>query len=549
MGSDVQHLPGFLGDVHFILDTSGKIIFIDSACMSIFNMHPEKCMECIDFNSFIWVHPDDRDRVVDNYNSVISGEVPERIKYRLAAGPGDASISHLLEPIYDNSDNLVSMHGVFEIPHHENKFSLDEDRVFGLLEAFNEISSIITRNDDFKRKMDEILEKAIELTEMEKGGIYLLDRNTGDYVLEFHSSVSEEFKKKHGRITQDWSSLHAVMNHGKVVSVPDTCTADITPERKRSTIKEGFRSYVSIPLIDDKSILGILMASSSMVQEYSDIQVKFFSIIGQQIGMAIQNANLMEELSKSREMYSDLFENAADVMYIHDMEGNFLSINQACANILGINKEDTKRYHIRDFLTEDCMEIANEILDSVIKGEKKPIPPVLEVNTMNGNRLFLEFNVRPVIENGKLIGIHGIARDVDKRLRAEENHLVFTKSINLARDGIVISDGEHNITFITEVGAGIFGYSKAELIGQLADIFYAEEDISNLTDNVIPAVEKYGYFNGLIMARKKDGTAFPLEVTLSSMRDDNGKTLVIIGVFREKKSNKKSQKHNYKLRL
>jgi PAS domain S-box-containing protein len=151
--------------------------------------------------------------------------------------------------------------------------------------------------------------------------------------------------------------------------------------------------------------------------------------------------------------------------------------------------------------------------------------------------MFLEFNLRTIFENGKAVGIHGIARDVNKRLKAEKNMLIFSKAFNLATDGIGISDSKHKINFVNESGAKLFGYSRRELLGQPATIFYAEEDLPNLEENITPAMEKYGYWNGLILGRKKNGSVIPIEITLSSVLDHNGKPLVNIGVFREVKSN------------
>ncbi|MBE0524266.1 MAG: PAS domain S-box protein [Methanosarcinales archaeon] len=141
------------------------------------------------------------------------------------------------------------------------------------------------------------------------------------------------------------------------------------------------------------------------------------------------------------------------------------------------------------------------------------------------------------MENGKPVAVHGIARNVNKRLQAEKNMLIFSKAFNLATDGIDISDSDHKISFINESGAKLFGYSRRELLGQPANISYAEEDLPNLEENVIPAMEKYGYWNGLILGRKKDGSVIPIEVSLSSVMDQIGKPLVNIGVFREFKSN------------
>ena len=255
------------------------------------------------------------------------------------------------------------------------------------------------------------------------------------------------------------------------------------------------------------------------------------------IAGCIYNSNSFEELIKSKEMYYDLFNNAKDMIYTHDLEGNFLNINQAGLDILDYSIEEILQLNFKDLLTEESLDIASEVVKLFMNNANVSVQPVFEVVNKNGNKMFLEFSLRTIIENGKPVAIHGIARDVNKRLQSEKNMLIFSKAINLAKDGINISDSDHKISFINESGAKLFGYSRRELLGQPANIFYAEEDLSNLEENVIPGMEKYGYWNGLIMGRKKDGSAISVEITLSSVMGNNGKPLANIGVFRELKSN------------
>ncbi|MBW6518448.1 MAG: PAS domain S-box protein [ANME-2 cluster archaeon] len=386
-----------------------------------------------------------------------------------------------------------------------------------------------------EQKLTSILEQVLILSNMEKGGIYLKDRTNGDYVLTVHSPISEEFRQKHGRITHEWKSLYPVFIEGKVVVVSDTCTADITPERKRSTIKEGFRSYISIPLKRNNLVDGIIMASGSQVREYSEFQKKLFSTIGQQVSIAMKNLRSIEELKRSRDWYRELFSNAADGMYTNDLDGTFLSMNQAGADMLGLTIEKAVGTKIRDYLTEEGLEIASAVHAQILNGLTFFLPPVLEIVRTDGKKVFFEINMRPLMEDGKVVGLHGVARDIDKRFNAEKNMLVFSKALSKSIDGINISDGDHTITFINEAGAKIFGYSRSELIGQSASIFYTEEDLPDFYENVIPAIEKYGYYNGLILARKKSGTAFSLEVTLTSVFDKNKKAIANFAVFRERK--------------
>jgi len=414
----------------------------------------------------------------------------------------------------------------------------DEGDICRIFEIFNEISLIFSEDITFEQKLTSMLEQVLLLTGMEKGGIYLKDRTNGDYILTVHIPVIEDFKQKHSRITHNLESLHPVIIEGKVVVVPDTCIADIFPKRKKSTIKEGFRSIVSIPLKNNNLVDGIIMASSSQVRRYSEFQKKLFSTTGQQVGLAMRNLGLMEELKRSHDWYCELFENAADGMYTNDLDGTFLSMNQAGADMLGLTIEEAVGTKIRDYLTEENIEIASAVHAQILNGTTFFLPPILEIVRKDKKRVFFEINMRPLMENGKVVGLHGVARDIDKRFNAEKNMLVFSRALSHSIDGIIISDNNHNTTFINEAGAKMFGYSRSELIGQPTNIFYAEEDLPNYYENVMPALEKYGNFNGLILAREKGGKAFPLKVTLTSVFDKNKKTIANFAVFRERKLHK-----------
>ena len=532
-------IPNISKGTHFLADKNGKLMYIDKTCENIFNIRPDECLDMIDFSTLQWVHSKDRDKVRENFQSAINKVISSKIEYNLTGQEG-ITFSHTLFPIYDNGGKLVSIHGFFEKHQPDNFLDLEKSNAFEILELFNQISSIISKKNPFEKTHSELLDKVLEITGMESGGIYILNRETGNYILTVRSTVCEEFLQKHSEITREWKSLLPVMDEGKVVVVPDVL-APITyadTGRKKLAINEGSHSFAGIPLINENSINGILMTSYPDIHEFTESEKRLFSIIGRQLGNSIKQANIIEQLHKSLEMYHDLFDNAVDIIYTHDMEGNMLSINKAGLDILLLDKKDILRSNIRDFLTAESLEVAQYMISLITQGEDIRFPVIQEVIRMDGTRLFIEFNIRPIIEDGKPVAVHGIARDVDKRLKAEQNILIFNKALNLTSDGIDVSDADHNITFINEAGAKMFGYKKMELIGQHASIFYAEEDISNFTENVIPAMGKYGYWNGLILGRNKDGTVFPVEVTLNSMMDEKGEPLVNLAIFR--KRNKRS---------
>jgi PAS domain S-box-containing protein len=403
-----------------------------------------------------------------------------------------------------------------------------------MFELFNKLSLIVNNFIDFNQTLLAILEEVLYTIGMEKGGIYIKDLKTGDYILTVHSPISNNFHKLHYKITKNWGSLLPVIYEGKVVTVSDTLIPipKAVPERQKSVIKEGFRSYAGVPLKNEDIIEGILMIGSSEAHDFSETEIRLLSIIGRQIGSSIKTAELLHQLRDSKDYY-DLISVARDIIYTHDLDGNFLSMNQAGLELLGFTRKELRRSNISDFLSEDSQEMMDGVKQCLNQGIKIEFPPILEVISKRGKRTFYEFNITPIIKDNKPIIIHGIARNVDKRLLAEKNLLIFSKAINLTSDGIIISDIDNKIIFINEAGSKIFGYGKRELIDQAIEILYTEEDLPNLKDNILPAMEKFGYWNGFTLGKRKDETAIDVEINVSSVRDQNGKPQVNICVFRE----------------
>ncbi len=124
-------------------------------------------------------------------------------------------------------------------------------------------------------------------------------------------------------------------------------------------------------------------------------------------------------LQQSEERYRELLENANDIIYTHDLEGNFLSLNAAGERITGYAREEVLRMNIRDVLTPEYLELARRMIAVKVAGEPPRIYKV-EIFGKDGSRIALELSTRLVREAGRPTAIQGIARDVTERRKTEQ---------------------------------------------------------------------------------------------------------------------------------
>jgi PAS domain S-box-containing protein len=119
-----------------------------------------------------------------------------------------------------------------------------------------------------------------------------------------------------------------------------------------------------------------------------------------------------------KEQYRDLFENANDIIFTHDLEGNFSSFNKAGEQITGYTRQEALRTSITQIIVPEQREQFREALKGAKRGVRPPTGE-WEILAKNGRRVSLEIGMRLIGSGEKVVGLQGIARDTTERKRAE----------------------------------------------------------------------------------------------------------------------------------
>jgi PAS domain S-box-containing protein len=125
-----------------------------------------------------------------------------------------------------------------------------------------------------------------------------------------------------------------------------------------------------------------------------------------------------ESLRESEERYRELFENANEIIYTHDLSGKFTSLNKAGERITGYSLEEALKMNIADVLAPEHLGLAQQMTRKVT-GEVLAFHE-LEIISKVGQRLRLEVSTRLFYKDGVAAGVQGIARDLTERRLAEQ---------------------------------------------------------------------------------------------------------------------------------
>jgi PAS domain S-box-containing protein len=124
-------------------------------------------------------------------------------------------------------------------------------------------------------------------------------------------------------------------------------------------------------------------------------------------------------VKESEERYRELVENANDIVFALDLEGNVTSINKAVESITGYSQNELIGINMSDFLTPTSAESARLMTERKLAGEQRTNYEV-DVRAKDGRTFTLEISSRLALHEGKPVGVQGVARDITTRREAEE---------------------------------------------------------------------------------------------------------------------------------
>lgn len=115
-----------------------------------------------------------------------------------------------------------------------------------------------------------------------------------------------------------------------------------------------------------------------------------------------------------------------------------------------------------------------------------------------------------------------------KHKKAEEQIRLLTGAVMSTDDSVYITDMEGNIIFVNKAFCETYGYEEEEIIGKHSSILSGESpQIADGEDGHQDSREVDLYH------RRKDGGEFPVSLSVSAIRDENGNEFAFVGVARD----------------
>jgi PAS domain S-box-containing protein len=286
---------------------------------------------------------------------------------------------------------------------------------------------------------------------------------------------------------------------------------------KTTETREPFNFYYRIVRRDGEE--RIIQSSGSVETDERGKPVRMFGTAQD----VTERRRIEQELSQSEERYRDLVENAHDLIYEHDLEGNYTSTNKAGEQITGYSLEESLKLNLKQTVAPEYLEKAQQMFAQTLAGEKVTAYD-LEIVAKDGHHLTVEVNTRLVLKDGVPVGVQGIARDITKRKRAEEalreSEARKRAILESSMDCIITMDHEGLVVDWNPAAEKTFGYSQKEIIGKrMAEIIipgrFREQHKQGVARYLATGKGRVLGQRLELSAERRDGTEFPIELTIT----------------------------------
>lgn len=244
----------------------------------------------------------------------------------------------------------------------------------------------------------------------------------------------------------------------------------------------------------------------------------------------------LDAFQESEQKVSAITTAAQEAIVLIDPDGTVAFWNKAAGRVFGWQASEVIGKPLRETLVpppyRDLYAQEFELLR--MKDPKGHINQILRAvaRHKSGAEVPVELSVSPVDMNGECHWVV-VARDISRRLENEQSMARLKAAIESASETVIITDTNGVIEYANPAFESTTGYSIRESIGRISRLFASEEHNETFNWDMWAALTQGKTWRGRITNKKKDGSFYDEEVTISPIRSEAGEIVNFVVVTRD----------------
>ena len=520
-------------EVIFVLDLQGVFTFISAQIERVAGHKPE---EVVGKPFSLFVHPDDLDGLQASFGKTLEGQYSPS-QFRIIAKDRRFRQVHTASRILRDGTQLKGVMGVMTDISGYTRAEEVRAAIYRISDAVHSTQNLDELFGMIHRVIGEL---------MPADNFYIALYDQARDLIEFPYFRDE--RDPEPKAMRPGKSLTGyVLTNGKPLLASAPQYVELEKSGEIELIGSHCVDWLGVPLKSQRGqIIGVMA-----IQTYNETvrlgegDKEILVFVSRQVAMAIERKRAEEQLTREHELLTTLTNHLPDAVYVKDREGRFLYANpvvcrimeaQSPAGLLGKTDFDFIREPLAGQYRADEEELMRTGKALVDKDETR--------YDSSGKRMSISTTKVPLRDqNGEIIGLVGVSRDLTERVQAAEalraSQAQLESVFKASPTGIGVA-ASRVLNEVNQRFCELTGYSREELIGQELRLLYpSDESYLAAQIDLESGIQHRGW--GTVESRwiNKDGTeqdvllnAAPLET--AGLRD--GMTFTVSDITDQKEA-------------
>ncbi|MGK5095276.1 response regulator [Deltaproteobacteria bacterium TL4] len=296
------------------------------------------------------------------------------------------------------------------------------------------------------------------------------------------------------------------------------------PQSRIRGLEAGAVAFLTKPVSPEELVVYLQVALRSKAEEDQLRQQK------EQLETTVGEKTT--QLLKSERLLEKTFASLRDALLIIDVSSNeILDCNPAASEIFGYSQQEligkTTLFLYED---EPSFETFKRHLNSVIGAQGFLSQFEFKMKHKNGTVFPTEHNVTLIEDEFQSCRWVSVIRNLTKQKQTEVDQRRLSVAVHQIAESIVITDEHGIIQYVNPAFEKITGYHSADVLGKTPRILKSGKQEASFYEKMWDKLLDGEIWSGFIINRKKDGTLYEENMTISPIRDHLGKLINYVAV-------------------
>lgn len=249
------------------------------------------------------------------------------------------------------------------------------------------------------------------------------------------------------------------------------------------------------------------------------------------VSLVLENHHQRILREHNEQHFRSLFTHNPDAVFTLDLEGKFIQFNQAGTELVHYSEAEILGQHYEKLVSPEDIERTRRHFEGAMSGE--PQRYEIKVFQRSGDMLDIDITNMPIVVDGKVTGIHGVAKDRTEQRRTEARLKLLERGVEASANGITIADASlpgFPLIYVNPAFEHITGYARDEILGRSCSLLQGAATGESAKRRIRRRLSEFREVHTSILNYRKDGSTFWNDLYIAPVRNNRQEVTHFVGV-------------------